>query len=184
MIASETELRAMMIASQEGNAPVYRRLLTALRPRLDVFYRRRVSDGSAAEDLVQETLMAMHIKRDTYDPGQPFTAWVYGIARYKLIDYYRRNRKHQSVPLDGLEEFLGEADHGFAAADARMDLGRMMQDLPAAQSRAVQLTKVEELSVAEAAEQTASGISAVKVNVHRGLKTLIARFQKSEEKNV
>ncbi|WP_339746520.1 sigma-70 family RNA polymerase sigma factor [uncultured Maricaulis sp.] len=184
MIASENELRTMMIASQDGDAPAYRHLLTALRPRLEIFYRRRVHDGSAAEDLVQEALMAIHIKRDTFDPGQPFTPWVYGIARYKLLDYYRRHHKHQSVPLDGIAEFIGEADHGFAAADARMDLGRLMQDLPAAQSRAVQLTKLEELSVAEAAEKTQSGTSAVKVNVHRGLKALIAKFQKSEAENV
>ena len=46
--------------------------------------------AAPAEDLVQETLIAIHSRRATYDPGQPFTAWVYGIARYKLIDEFRR----------------------------------------------------------------------------------------------
>ena len=67
------------------------RLLAALGGHLRAYFARRVGPA-AAEDLVQETLIAMHAKRATYDPSQPLTAWVYGIARYKLIDEYRRDK--------------------------------------------------------------------------------------------
>ena len=49
---------------------------------------------------MQETLIAIHARRATYDPALPFTAWVYGIARYKLIDEYRREKRRATVPLD------------------------------------------------------------------------------------
>lgn len=180
MIETETVLRELMIASQAGGAAEYRRLLAALKVRLEVYFRRRLGDVSAVEDLVQEALMAVHVKRDTYDPGQPFTAWAYAIARYKLIDHFRRSRVRQHVPLDDEADFLGGPDAGFAAADARMDLERMMDDLPESQARALRLTKLDELSVAEAAEKSRSGISAIKVSVHRGMKALAARLGMQE----
>ncbi|GLK53937.1 MULTISPECIES: sigma-70 family RNA polymerase sigma factor [Alphaproteobacteria] len=174
MVETEAILRELMIASQAGSASEYRRLLEALKIRLDIFFRRRLADPSAAEDLVQEALMTIHVKRDTYDPAQPFTAWAYAIARYKLVDHFRRNRIRAHVPIDEVD-FLGEADTGFAAAEARLDVERMMETLPEGQANALRLTKLDELSVAEAAEKSRSGISAIKVNVHRGLKALMAR---------
>lgn len=173
---TEAQLRAWMIASQAGEAPAYRRLLAALQARLEVYYRRRLGDPSSAEDLVQETLMAVHAKRDTYDPDQPFTAWAYAIARYKLIDHYRRYRRHSHAPLEDEAVFMGQTDAGFGAAEARMDVERLLEELPEGQVRALRMTKIEELSVAEAAEASATGASAIKVRVHRGLKTLMTRL--------
>ena len=175
MIETEAVLRELMIAGQSGGATEYRRLLTALKTRLEIYFRRRLADPAAAEDLVQEALMAIHIKRDTYDPAQPFTAWAYAIARYKLIDHFRRSRLRTYVPLDEAE-FLGEIDTGFAAAEARMDVTRLMETLPEGQAQALRLTKVDQLSVAEAAEKSQSGISAIKVGVHRGMKALMAKL--------
>ena len=178
MIQSEPVLRELMISSQAGCAADYRRLLEAVKTRLGPYFRRRLADLSAAEDLVQETLMAIHVKRDTYDPSQPFTAWAYAIARYKLIDHYRRHKLRAHVPLDEAD-FLGEPDAGFVAAEARMDVERMLDALPEGQAN-LRLTKLEELSVAEAAERTRNGSSAIKVNVHRGLKALMARRREQE----
>jgi RNA polymerase sigma-70 factor (ECF subfamily) len=74
-----------MVAGLAGDADAYRHLLAALTRHLRAYYLKRVGTG-AAEDLVQETLIAIHTRRGAYDAGQPLTAWVFGIARYKLID--------------------------------------------------------------------------------------------------
>ncbi|HEX4097595.1 MAG TPA: sigma-70 family RNA polymerase sigma factor, partial [Caulobacteraceae bacterium] len=83
-----------MLAGLAGETEPYRRLLDELSRLLRAFYGRRCPPGMDAEDLVQETLIAVHTRRATYDPGQPFTAWAYAIARYKLIDALRRGRAH------------------------------------------------------------------------------------------
>src|SRR5271168_653646 len=88
-----------MLAALAGDAAAYRMLLTGLTRHLRGYYARRL-DPAAAEDAVQESLIAIHARRATYDPAQPFTAWVYGIARYKLIDEFRRSKRRATVPLD------------------------------------------------------------------------------------
>src|ERR1700753_3072291 len=94
-----------MLATLAGDAAAYRMLLQGLTRHLRGYFARRLG-MDAAEDAVQETLIAIHSKRATYDPARPFTAWVYGIARYKLIDVYRRNRRAPTVPLDTAGELF------------------------------------------------------------------------------
>jgi RNA polymerase sigma-70 factor (ECF subfamily) len=173
MRASEEELRALMIGGLDGNAVDHAALLRALVPLLRGFYRRRAGDGDI-EDLVQETLIAVHTRRCTYDRARPFTAWLFAIARYKMIDHFRRNRG--LVPIDGLEEIL--VAEGFeAASNARMDVDQLLDTLPPKQARMIRATRIDGLSVAEAAERDRIGESDVKVSVHRGLKMLIAQVQ-------
>src|SRR6201986_3822650 len=88
-----------MVAALAGDSDAYRRLLAGLTGHLRAYFVRRVG-ADTAEDLVQETLIAVHSRRATYDPGQPLTAWVYGIARYKLIDEFRREKRRAAVPLE------------------------------------------------------------------------------------
>jgi RNA polymerase sigma-70 factor (ECF subfamily) len=173
MIAAEDDLKALMVRSQDGDAAAYRALLNAVREALAIYFGRRLSDAMAAEDLTQETLMAIHAKRATYDPAQPFTAWAYALARYKLIDHYRRSRIRRTEPLEGAEA-LFSIDAGFDAAAARMDLDTLMRELPEKQADAIRMTKVEGLSTAEAAARAGASESAIKVSVHRGLKALSA----------
>lgn len=173
MRASEDELRAMMIGGLDGDAAIYAALLSALVPVLRAFYRRRMSGaGEDIEDLVQETLIAVHTRRATYDRDRAFTAWLFAVARYKMIDHFRRVKDH--CPVEGLEDIL--VAEGFEdAANARMDMDRLLDDLPAKQARAIRHTRIEGLSVSEAADRAGIGESDVKISVHRGLKTLAAR---------
>src|SRR5712671_8086976 len=104
-----------MLASLDGNAASYRSLLERLSGRLRAYYKgklARVGRGATeAEDLLQEVLLAIHLKRHTYDTGEPFTPWVYTIARYKLIDHLRRTRAAAaSVPIDEGAEVLAQDD--------------------------------------------------------------------------
>jgi RNA polymerase sigma-70 factor (ECF subfamily) len=158
-----------MVAGLAGDAAAYARLLAALSGHLRGFFARRV-DQSTAEDLVQETLIAMHTRRETYDPSLPLTAWVYGIARYKLIDEYRREKRKASVPLDEAPDLFAHDEA--ESAGARRDVEKLLAKLPAAKRALVKAIKLEGLSVAEAAAKTGLSESAVKVSVHRALKSL------------
>jgi RNA polymerase sigma-70 factor (ECF subfamily) len=171
LIAQEAQYRNWMLAALAGDAAAYRMLLSGLTRHLRAYYTRRLETG-AAEDAVQETLIAIHAKRATYDPALPFTAWVYGIARYKLIDEYRRHKRRAIVPLEEASALFGHDES--AEADARQDVGKLLARLPLAKRRLVQDIKLDGISVAEAAATSGLSESAVKVTVHRAIKSLAA----------
>lgn len=170
----ELRLRGLMIAGLAGQAGPYRQLLDELGGRLRAYYGRRVPPGMDAEDLVQETLIAVHTRRATYDPGQPFTAWAYAIARYKLIDGLRRSRAHLRAPLEEADALF--EGPGADAAMASRDLERVLGRLSPRTQALIRDVKIAGLSTREAAEKHAMSESAVKVAVHRGLKALGAEF--------
>jgi RNA polymerase sigma-70 factor (ECF subfamily) len=119
-------------------------------------------------------LISVHTKRATYDRDRPFTAWLYAIARYRMIDHFRRRRV--VVPIEDVEAIL--VAEGFEGATAaRMDVDALLSTLSPKQARAIRDTHVEGLSVAEAASGAGIGESDVKVSVHRGLKALAARIR-------
>jgi RNA polymerase sigma-70 factor (ECF subfamily) len=175
MRANEDELRGLMIDGLDGNAGAHTSLLRLLVPLLRGYYRRHANgSGDDIEDLVQETLIAVHTRRVTYDRDRPFTGWLFAIARYKMIDHFRRVRRLQ--PIEGMEELLiAEAFEG--ASIARIDVDELLGTLPPKQARMIRATRIDGLSVAEAAAADGLGESDVKVSVHRGLKSLMARIQ-------
>lgn len=169
MIAHEAQYREWMLAALMGDGAAYRMLLAGLTRHLRGYYARRLDSG-AAEDAVQETLIAIHNKRATYDPALPFTAWVYGIARYKLIDEYRRHKRRATVPLDEASDLFGHDDAEEALA--RRDVAKLLAKLPPAKRKLVEDIKLDGISVAEASARTGLSESAVKVAVHRAVKSL------------
>jgi RNA polymerase sigma-70 factor (ECF subfamily) len=169
VIAAEPQYREWMVAALAGDAASYRRLLAALTGHLRAYYLRRVG-AATAEDLVQETLIAIHSRRATYDPGQPLTAWVHGIARYKLIDEFRRERRRAAIPLEDAGELFAEDES--AALAARRDVEKLLQKLPKAKQALVRAVKLDGASIAEVAARTGMSETAVKVGVHRAVKSL------------
>src|SRR5450432_1525815 len=144
-----------MLAGLAGEAGPYRRLLDELSGLLRAYYGRRVPPGVDAEDLVQETLIAVHTRRATYDPGQPFTAWAYAIARYKLIDALRRGRAHLRAPAEAAEALFAPAGTP-GSADAAMaarDLDRVMAELPERTQALIREARIDGLSTREAAQK-------------------------------
>lgn len=172
-ISGEVELRALMLAGLNGDAASHGQLLRVVRPLLMNFFRRRIGSGSSEqEDLVQEVLIAVHQRRASFDRRRPFTPWLFAIARYKLIDYFRRSHRHH--PIDGLEDIL--ESEGFApAVEARLDVAALLITLPCKQALALRLTRLQEMSVADAARKAGIGESDVKVSAHRGIRALAAR---------
>jgi len=171
----EERLRPLMLAALAGDAGSYHEMLSAAAPLLRGYFRRRLGNAPEdIEDLVQETLIAIHTRRATYDGVRPFTAWMYALARYKLADLLRRGQAE--ISLDGFEDILSGGDFESAAA-ARMDVEALLASLPAKQARVIRETKLEGLSVAEAAAQEGLTVADVKVSVHRGLKQLALRLK-------
>ncbi len=175
MRASEDELRRLMISGLDGVAGDHATLLRLLVPLLRGFYRRRANGAEDdIEDLVQETLIAVHVRRATYDRDRVFTAWLFAIARYKMIDHFRRTRRLE--PIENFEDVL--IVEGFEdESGARMDIDDMLETLPDKQAQMIRATRIDGLSIAEAARAARIGESDVKISVHRGLKALAARFQ-------
>jgi len=149
-------------------------------PFLRGWFRRRLQSlPDDVEDLVQETLLAVHNSRHTYDPGQPVSGWVCAIARYKMVDMLRARAGREALhdPLDDeAAELLSDAEP--AAAEARRDLGLLLLQLPDKQRLPIQHVKIEGLSVAETSRRIGLSESAVKVGVHRGLKALAALIRR------
>lgn len=174
MAASEAELKSQMLAAVAGDRAAYRALLGDLRRRFEVFFRRRLAQMPAeVDDLVQETLIAIHAKRETFDPDQPFTPWAYAIARYKLVDHLRRTRK----PMIPLEDAELVAEDAGAAAEASGDVERVLALLPERARAVLRSVKLDGLSTAQAAARHGLSESAVKVGVHRSLRRLAAQLR-------
>ncbi len=179
MTVLEQELKVLFEASIDGSVLAYRTFLTRLTPFVRRYLRRHLSSAlSEVEDLTQEILWALHRQRHTYDPRYPLTSWVHGIARYKLIDHYRsKARMPEFVGLDSMEEVLFEPDD--PGADDRQAVAVMLQDLPAKQRSVIELVKLQGHSIKEASRLTGQSESAVKVNIHRGLKRISLKWARA-----
>jgi RNA polymerase sigma-70 factor (ECF subfamily) len=173
---TESGLKEMMLRGLAGDAGAHAQLLGALGGYLRAYFARRLGPGSAeTEDLVQETLLAIHLKRDTYDPRQPFTPWAYAIGRYKLLDHYRRRGVRKTVPLEDAGELIsGETAEEGAT---RRDLAQLMGELPARQRALIQDVKITGYSIEEAAGRQSMTPGAAKVAIHRALQRLARKVR-------
>jgi len=180
----ERELRALMIASLEGDGAAYHTLLKRLTGHLRAYYRHRfarIGHGpTEAEDLLQEVLIAVHNNRHTYDRLQPFTPWVHAIARYKFLDYLRRTKSSfKDMPIANAEALTATSET--TAVESGLDLQRLLLRISSKARKIIQYVKLEGLSIGEAAARCKMSESAVKVTVHRGLRALALEIRKESE---
>ncbi|MCC6924934.1 sigma-70 family RNA polymerase sigma factor [Novosphingobium sp.] len=175
MIADEASLARLAGLAQRGDKQAYAALLGAARHWLARYFRGR-GMPCQIDDLVQETLLSLHRKLASYDPDRPFMPWLAAIARYRFVDHLRlvyrqaEDELAEDHPAPQLEE---------PAIAARISLDRLFEALPEAQQRAIALVKIEGLSISEASASTGQSESAVKVNIHRGLKRLAALVERA-----
>ncbi len=166
---------ALMVKAQAGDAIAYRTLLSAITPYLRALARRSGLAGDDVEDGVQDVLLTLHSVRHTYDPARPFGPWLVVIARNRLTDR-RRSRARVSNREIELTEFhetfaTDESNLLEAASDARR-LHAIIADLPAGQRQAVEMLRLRELSLKEAAAASGQSETALKVALHRAVKRL------------
>ncbi|MFG1394291.1 sigma-70 family RNA polymerase sigma factor [Xanthobacter agilis] len=176
--ATTEEWAALMRAALKGEGTAYRRLLTALAPVLRVAARRILdragADAQNVEDVVQETLLAIHLKRQTWDPAQPLMPWVWAIARHKVLDALRRQGRRVHVPIDELNAVL--ADTAAKADDAHTghDVARLAESLSGRERAVVEAVCLAGASTTEAGLRLAMSEGAVREALHRALKHLAA----------
>lgn len=167
-----------MRAAQAGDTQSYNRLLKAITPRVHAMVRRQRQFLSAAdiEDLVQDVLISVHAVRATYDPARPFIPWLAAITRNRLVDGARRYARQKAHEVN-----VDEYPVTFSADEANRDaeqysdpevLKQAIQALPPAQREAVEMLKLREMSLKEAAALSGTSIGALKVSVHRALGVL------------
>ncbi|HWM41923.1 MAG TPA: sigma-70 family RNA polymerase sigma factor [Burkholderiales bacterium] len=176
----EAELGPLWKLAQAGDEAAYREALEAIAARLRGYFARRLlSVPHEVEDLVQETLLALHLRRGTHDSALPVSNWVYAIARHKLVDLWRRRGRREALhqPLDDTVALPAPLREELPA---RRDLEALLGALPEAQRLAITLMKIEGLSAAEASRRSGVSVSALKVRVHRGLKRLAALVRKKK----
>jgi RNA polymerase sigma-70 factor (ECF subfamily) len=162
-----------MRAAQRGCAASYVRLLSEVADWLSSAIRREcrrvgIGDGDV-DDVVQETLLAIHLKRHTWDGQRSFLPWVHAIARYKLVDMARRRGRAAEVPLDGVIESMASPE---PAPEPMFAVDRVLQNLPLRQREVVQALAVEGASVRETASRLRISTGAVYVSLHRALTAL------------
>ncbi len=171
-------LAMLMVAAQRGDSAAYARLLTDVMPIVRNVVRRARSFLNPAdiEDLVQDVLLSLHAVRATYDPERPFLPWLLAITRNRLADGARRyvRRSAHEVQVDELpvtypDDAANTETETYGDADA---LKLAIAALPRGQRAAVEMLKLRELSLKEAAAASGMSISALKVSVHRAMASL------------
>jgi RNA polymerase sigma factor (sigma-70 family) len=179
---TERRWRSLMAAAQDGDRAAYERLLRETVPflRALVAYQHRTPDR--AEEVVQEALLTVHRVRHTYDPARPFKPWLAAIARRRSIDALRRRARtlaHEVSDEAAYETFADPgANRAMEVSAATEGLGEAIASLSPPQREAIELLKLRELSLAEAATASGRSIAALKVNVHRAIKSLRKRLAK------
>lgn len=174
----DRQLSSLMRKAQDGDQAAYASLLREVLPILKRVVQARLGflPVMDREDLVQDILMSVHAARVTYDPTRPFKPWLMTIAHNRMVDQARRNsrRAANEMSVDEYPADVADADAG-AASDRYGDpeeLRRAITVLPKGQRSALELLKLREMSLKEASQATGMSISALKVSVHRAIKTL------------
>ncbi len=165
-----------MAAAQNGHGGAYRRLLAEVSTWLTRYFQRRLPPGEV-DDAVQETLLAIHRRRHTYDPQFPLGPWLAAIAKHKWVDQLRSLGRR---PFDELPESLSVGDHEASVVSSSV-LASLLEELRPAQAQAILLVKVQGYTIEDASGETGLSPSAIKMNIHRGLARLTAFIEKSAD---
>jgi RNA polymerase sigma-70 factor (ECF subfamily) len=174
----DEQLRLLMQEAQRGDADAYRALLTAVTPRIRrvVRARRGFLGVADTEDLVQDVLLSVHAVLATYDPSRPFMPWLLAIVRNRLADAARRHGRQQAHEKQVDDLHVTFADAAANTRDGEMGdveaLAHAIRALPAGQRQAIELLKLQELSLKEASATTGMSVAALKVATHRAIVSL------------
>jgi len=165
-----------MQAAQDGDKTAYQALLTDIMPLLRAVVQRTWRNPQDVEDIVQDILLSLHAVRHTCDPTRPFVPWLLTIARRRIADAARRSssRLAYETAVDVMPEtFSGdETKNEQEGSDDQAAVRHALASLTGGQREAVELLKLQGLSLNEASAITGKSVAALKINLHRGLKAL------------
>lgn len=177
-VDKDRRLARLMQSAQDGDAGAYTVLLGEAAVLVRQAIRRRLGSlqPQDIEDLVQDVLLSLHTARATYDPARPFLPWLTAIARHRMADGARRyaRRIANEITCDPLPEtFAPESANipheGYRDSQA---FAKAMAGLPTGQRQAIELVKLREMSLKEAAAVSGKSVGSLKLAVHRGIGAL------------
>lgn len=166
------DLGHLLRAANAGDSRAYARFLQTVTPILRGIVRARSGDlGEATcEDILQDVLLAIHLKRHTWLPEAPVRPWLYAIARYKVVDAFRARGRRIVLPIEDFAEVLS-ADPVVDPTEAT-DMARMIDLLDSRSANIVRKIGLEGASIAETGTALNMTVGAVRVALHRALKQL------------
>jgi len=175
----EAQWAELMRAALAGDGAAYERCLReiaqALRPLVRRGLMRVGANPAETEDVVQDILIAVHLKRQTWDETRPIGPWIAGIARYKMVDAARRRGRRTNLPIEDFADILPA--EGAPEAPSERELTRSLDLLPEGQRKVVRAIAIEGASIAAAAQALNMSEGAVRVALHRGLGALAKRHR-------
>jgi len=178
----DSEWSQLMRSAINGDQGAYQRFLTEASRALRAMVRRGLGSteisGSDAEDVVQEVILAIHMKRHTWDQTKPIGPWIVAITRNKMIDEIRRRGRRTEVPIDGLLDILEAPGHDDASNS--YDAGRILEGLSGKARDIVKSIAIDGYSTREVAERLGMSEVAVRVQLHRSLKALAETYQEKQ----
>ena len=176
------DLAALMRAARKGDDEAYRRLLLLVASWLRAVVARGLAaagrPNADCEDIVQETLLAMHLKRDTWDETQPLQPWLRAIARHKLVDHLRRRGFTDHVDIEDHSDTLAAPAPAAAEEGSALDTRQMLASLPECQRRIVEGISIEGQSARDVGVRMGMSEGAVRVMLHRALRALADAYRK------
>lgn len=167
-----------MLAEQtlSGDMGAYNRLLSIVTPALNQYFRRQFNLGLTAEDLTQETLLAVHTKFHTFKRGQPFMPWLYAVARYKAIDYLRRMKR--LMPINGTidEQDISQIPAPTQTTEPPEDvLAAALSQLSQRDRTLIQLAKLDGMPLQQVSQTLGISLAATKTGLHRAVRRLTGK---------
>jgi RNA polymerase sigma-70 factor (ECF subfamily) len=169
-MASWEHLQHQFIDYRKGEASVVKPLFGELQVLLKKFFALKGATGADQEDLAQDTLLKIHLNRDSFDATRSLKTWVYVIAHRNLIDQWRQQHDFSTDGQDALMEIVDSSAHFGDVIEIRQHLEKILSDLKPFDRNLVYLYGWEELSTKELSEVTGLSETAVKVKIHRILK--------------
>lgn len=173
--SKEEEWSDLMRLALVGDQLAYQRLLSAIAPHVRGVARRVLpfTSGTDIEDIVQETLLAVHLKRETWDRSLAFLPWLNAVARHKAIDAARRKGGRTDVEIDDVIDHLAAPEGGGTSS---LDAETVLASLDVRDRAIVEQVYLHESNAAEVGARLGMSEGAVRVALHRALKVLSSRF--------
>jgi RNA polymerase sigma-70 factor (ECF subfamily) len=173
----------LMEAAQDGDSGSYNILLKEISVPLRKYLQNRIDVASSVEDVLQESLFSIHKARHSFDPNKLFSPWMYAIARYRLIDYFRHHSRiiEKEVKDERILENIVNPGDGYEEYNAFGSLNKALAELPDKQRKIIKLLKFHGLTVKEAALEIGISEGALKVAAHRAYKSLRKKLEMEYE---
>jgi RNA polymerase sigma-70 factor (ECF subfamily) len=177
--SQDAEWTKLMRSALAGDAEAYRQLLLSVTPYIRAVARKRnasmVAADEEAEDVVQEVLLAIHLKRGTWDQSRPVGPWIHAIIRNKVIDAFRRRGRRINIPIEEVANILAveepKSDISTSAIEA------LLGQLKRSQREIVRSISIDGQSIRDTAARLRMSEGAVRVSLHRALKALAALYR-------